>query len=80
MLVFSSHAANQSNWLTGRSPAKPLWHLIVLENHINGRKLLLTPRIPVCSALQPLAGDTQCHLRLSLLTLRGLLVLSGFLI
>lgn len=56
MLVFSSHEANQSNWLMGRSPGKPLWHLIVLENHINGRKLLLTPCIPACSALQPLLG------------------------
>lgn len=77
MLVFL-HKANQSNWLTGRSPAKPLWYLIVLENHINGRKLLLTPCVPVCSALQPLAGDTQCHSWLPLLTLRGLLVLSEF--
>ena len=80
MLVLSSNAANQSNWLMGRSPAEPLWHLIVLENHIDGRKLLLTPCILACSALQPLAGGMQCHLWLSLLTLRGLLILSGFLI
>lgn len=64
----------------GRSPAKPLWHLIVLENHITGRRLLLTPCAPLCSALQPLAGGKRCHLWLSLLTLRGLLMLSGFLI
>lgn len=71
MLVFSSNAANQSNWLMGRSPAEPQWHLIVLENHRHGRRLLLTPCVPVCAALQPLAGDTQCHLWLSLLTFEG---------
>lgn len=54
MLVLSSHAPNQSNWLMGRNPTEPLWHLIVLENHIDGRRLLLTPCLPLCSALQPL--------------------------
>lgn len=52
MLVLSLQAANQSNWLMGRSPALPLWHLIVLQNHSSAGAPLLTRCAPGCSGVR----------------------------
>lgn len=46
MLVLSLQAANQSNWLMGRSPALPLWHLIVLQKRSSGGAPPLTRCAP----------------------------------
>lgn len=66
MLVLSLQAANQSNWLMGRSPALPLWHLIVLQKRSSGGAPLLTHCTPGCLGVRCSQGMPALTQRCSL--------------